>query len=157
MKPTSQSPATDKPDLVTVVSEVLGDLAFMVTDFEVSEPPAGAVWMQGEVRFYGPTEGIVRCWCTRKFAAQLAANLLGIEPGTGEAQDAAPDAVREFMNVLCGHLVTAWHGTESLFDLSIPNICDGPKAPQSVAAEADSHCWLSLDGEPLLCAYGVRK
>lgn len=153
MQPTPQPPETAQPDLTTVVTDVLGDLAFMVTDDEAPELPAGTVWLLGEVRYSGPRAGVLRCWCTRDFATQLAANLLGIEPREGEAQVAAEDSVREFMNVLCGQLVTTWYGTESVFNVSIPQVCERADTPRLAESGADAWCQLSLDGEPLLCTH----
>lgn len=153
MEPTNHPPTIGEPDLTTVVSNVLGNLAFMITDDEPGELPAGTVWMQGEISYSGPDEGLLRCWCTRDFGIRLAANLLGIESQQGEALMAAEDAVREFMNVLGGQLVTAWHGTEAVFNLSIPTICECLDAPRLADADADSCCQLSIDGEPLFFTY----
>ena len=152
MEPTRRPPTADVPDLTTVVTDVLGDLAFMVTDDETPDVGAGTVWMQADINYYGPISGTLRCWCTRHFATQLAANLLGIEPEEGEAVVAAEDALREFMNVLCGQLVTTWHGTEHVFNLSIPGVCECMEAPPP-ADPAAAFCRLSIDGEPLLCTH----
>lgn len=153
----SQPPITNVPDLTTVVLDVLGELAFMVTDDEPAELPTGTVWMQGEVSYCGEVSGTLRCWCTRDFAARLAANLLGIELDEGEAQISAEDALREFLNVLCGQLVTTWHGTEGVFNLSIPSVHECMDAPKGVEAEADHTCRLSIEGEPLLFTYRRAK
>ena len=72
----NQPPTTNTPDLNTVVLDVLGELAFMVTDDEALELPTGTVWMHGEVTYNGLVNGRLRCWCTRDFAIRLAANLL---------------------------------------------------------------------------------
>ena len=149
----NQPPTVNAPDLAAVVTEVLGDMAFMVSDDAPPEMPVGAVWMQAEVRYHGPPDGTLRCWCTRAFATQLAANLLGIEPEEGEAFGAADDALREFMNVLCGQLITNWHGTETVFNLSIPTVQECDETPRTADTAGDSSCALSLDGEPLLCVH----
>ena len=153
MKPIDQPPATDGPDLTSVVQIVLGDLAFMLTDEPPAELPAGTVWTQGEIHYVGQVSGTLRCWCTREFAARLAANLLGLEPDMGEAQVAGEDAVRELMNVLCGQLVTLWHGTQGVFKLTIPTVRECIGVPAVADAEARHVCRLSVEGEPLLCVY----
>lgn len=149
MNPTSQPPTSNKSDLLQVVTDVLGDLAFMASDDECPDLGAGTVWMQGEIQYYGPQTGTLRCWCTRDFAVELAANLLGIEPEEGEAMVAAEDALREFMNVLCGQVVTAWHGTEAVYNLSIPKVCECMEAPRAIDANADASCQIAVAGEPL--------
>jgi CheY-specific phosphatase CheX len=153
MEPTKQPPTTDTPDLTTVVTDVLGDLAFMVTDDQQPEPVSHSGWLEAGVDYYGPASGTLRCWCTRAFARQLAATLLGIEPEEGEALAAAEDAVREFMNVLCGQVVTTWHGTESVFNLSIPSVCERLEPPPIEDTAPGARCHVSIGGEPLLCTH----
>ncbi len=153
MDANKQPSTSTKPDLGNIVLDVLGDLAFMVTDDAQPELAVGTVWMAAEVTYFGETSGTLRCWCTRDFAARLAANLLGIEADEGEAQIGAEDAVREFMNVLCGQLVTTWHGTAGVFNLSIPTVHECIEAPTVEAGSADQSCQVSIEGEPLLITY----
>jgi CheY-specific phosphatase CheX len=152
MNPSNPPANVAAPELRTILTNVLGDLAFMITDDEEIEAVPGTIWMCGEVSYLGPTSGTVRCWCTRTLATQLAANLLGIEPEVGEAQIAAEDALCEFLNVLCGQLVTAWHGTESVFNLTIPNVTECIDPPK-LAAGGTGACQIAIDGEPLYCTH----
>ncbi|MBU0637891.1 MAG: chemotaxis protein CheX [Planctomycetes bacterium] len=153
MEPTNP-PATTKPrDLTDVVSEVLGNLAFMVGDDEDAVLPAGAVWLQCEITYRGPFSGTLTCWSTRDFAVELAANLLGIDRDEGEAHGGAEDALREFMNVLCGQLVTAWHGTEAVFTLSIPSLCECAETPPATDGADECRCQLSVGDEPFVCTH----
>jgi hypothetical protein len=151
MNPSSQAPTADVPNLATVVVNVLGDLAFMVTDDGPGELPGGTVWMCGEISFRGSVAGTLRCWCTRDLATKLAANLLAVEPHEGEAQIGAEDALREFMNVLCGQLVTSWYGTAGVFNLSIPTVREGIGGPSADEADGKPLCQLSIEGQPLFC------
>lgn len=141
------------PELTTVVADVLGDLAFMVTDDGPVELPPGASWLQADISYHGEHTGNLKCWCTRELAIKLAASLLATEADAGEAQAAADDALREFMNVLCGQLVTAWHGTAGVFTLSIPTVREFLGTPELPAAERGHVCQLQVEGEPLLCVY----
>jgi hypothetical protein len=83
----------------------------------------------------------------------VAANLLAIEPHEGEAQSGAEDALREFMNVLCGQLVTAWHDSRGIYDLSIPTVRAGSPSPAAPDAAAEHVCQLCVEGGVLRCAY----
>jgi hypothetical protein len=143
---------TSTPELTPVVLDVLGDLAFMVTDDHAGAVPFAADWLHGEVHYFGKREGILRCWCTRTFAARLAANLLGIEPEEAQAQGGALDAVREFLNVLCGQLITKWHGTSDVFNLSIPQVRVTTHVPAD-ALRDPAVCRLSIEGQPLVCLH----
>lgn len=151
MDPTSKATAADRLPLTTVVSEVLGDLAFMIADDAAEELPAGSIWLEGRVSYRGPERGTLRLWCTREFATRLAANLLGLEPDEGEAQIGADDALRELMNVLCGQLVTTWHGTEQVFHLSIPTVVECSEPPTMADVAEHARCRLFVEDEPLLC------
>ncbi len=138
---------------MTVVADVLGDLAFMVTDDGPVELPPGASWLQADITYQGENVGSLRCWCTRELATKLAASLLATEADAGEAQAAADDALREFMNVLCGQLVTAWHGTAGVYTLTIPTVREFLGTPALPPAEPGRSCQLLVEGEPLLCVY----
>jgi len=135
-----------------VVTEVLGELAFMLTDEQPPEQWPGTTWLQGEIAYRGPVSGRLRCWCTRELAARLAANLLGIEAQQDEAQIRAPDAVREFMNVLCGQLITRWYGRQMVLNLAIPTVRECFQSPP-IHPQASDACQLSVEGEPLLCLH----
>ena len=141
------------PDLATIVSDVLGDLAFLVGDQERSLPPPGAVWMECRIAYSGPCSGTLRCWCTRDFAVQLAANLLGVEPDDPAVQGGLEDALGEFMNVVCGQLVTAWHGEDAVFNLSIPTAVVCREPPRFDPDPAEGVCALSVGGAPFYCAH----
>lgn len=145
-----------KPALSAVVNEVLGNMAFLIADEEPLEAAAPVDWLQFEINYYGPAAGTLRCWCTLNLAQQLAANLLGTEPQAGEARAAAEDACREFINVLCGQLVTAWYGRQAVFSLTIPKVCRGAGAqpPENLGPEC---CRVHITGEPLYCQHAGRE
>ncbi len=153
MKPTSPPSAAPSADLTTVLSDVLGNLAFMIGEEGRAELPAGTVWLQGEVEYCGPVHGLLRCWCTRALAIQLAANLLGIEPEAGQAQLSAEDALGEFLNVLGGQLVTARYGSEPVIALSIPTVRECVDAPALSGHAAGEMCRWFVGGEPFVCTH----
>jgi hypothetical protein len=146
-----ESTAT-RPQLIDVVGEVLGDLAFLVSDDSPPAQPTGLTWLEGEIHYEGPQRGRLRCWCSRTFAVQLAANLLGLDARDAQVAASADDAVREFMNVVCGQLVTAWHGREAVFNLSIPEVRERDETPRPQDG-SDAWCGLAVSGEPFYCAY----
>ncbi len=153
---------TARPETVTrtalsgIVNEVLGNLAFMIGE---EAPPAAAArsdWLQSEIHYYGPYAGGLRCWCTPKTAVQLAAALLGSDPDESEAQAAAEDACREFINVLCGQVVTAWYGSEAVFGLTIPTVNRGAAAAPLPGGAAAEFCAISVAGEPFYCLHAAE-
>jgi hypothetical protein len=145
MYTTQQPPSPTRLSLASVATAVLGDLAFMISDDEPGQP--GPVWLRGEISYDGPTQGTLYCWCTRGFAAQLAANLLGNETYGDDAGPETEDALREFMNVLCGQLVVAWYGKTDVFTLSIPTAVETAELPAQT--DTDDYCQMPVNGTPL--------
>jgi CheY-specific phosphatase CheX len=149
----TQRTPTTKPELAAIVAEVLGDLAFLIADTAPPAETTGTIWLQGDVRYDGAESGRLTCWCTRQFAIQLAANLLGTDPDDAEALTDAEDALQELLNVLCGNLVTAWYGDTAVFNLSIPSVKECIDAPEATADDAQQACWLSVSDEPVLVVH----
>ena len=139
--------------LTTVFSEVLASLAFMFTDGEQHEPPPDTVWLETKISYYGPFQGTLCFCCTQEFSTLLAANLLGIDAEDERAVTAGEDASKEFMNIVCGQLVTALYGTEPVFNLSIPQL-EVMDAPPDLFVSGDpdvSTLW--VEGSPVQLCY----
>ncbi len=141
------------PTLNTIFSEVLQNLAFMFHDEEDAEIPPGEVWLETVIRYRGPQEGTLRLRCTRDFAVLLAANLLGTDPESADAPGRASDAIKEFMNILCGQYVTARHGVEDVFDLTIPEIEELTETPEFTPASNEEAATFSVQGHRVQVLY----
>lgn len=147
------SRTTAGPELAEIVGNVLGDLAFLVGDDERPQPPVAAEWMECEISYSGPLGGTLRCWCTRDFAVQLAANLLGVSAADESVAKGVGDALGEFLNVVCGQFITARHGTDPVFNLSIPRAIECGAAPSFEFDRYELFCELAVSGAPFYCAY----
>ncbi len=134
--------------LTTVLSEVLANLAFMFTDDGEFDPAAGERWLETAIGYKGSVSGSLRLTCTATFAAQLAANLLGVESSAETIEQESIDAVKEFMNVVCGQYVTTAYGIEDVFNLTIPEVFERSTAPEFDDPEEASEdvVLLSVDG-----------
>ena len=141
--------------LATIFSEVLANLAFMFTDEETADVPAGDLWLETTIAYKGPQTGTLRFRCSSSFSVQLAANLLGVDPDDADAEEAAKDAAKEFMNIVCGQLVTAVHGTDDIFDLTIPEIRELPEAPDLTVDDGSESATLCVDGHLIQLILGV--
>ena len=140
--------------LTTIFSEVLANLAFMFSDEDDdSAASAGDTWLQTEITYHGPQCGTLCLWCTRGFSVQLAANLLGIDPEDDDAEEAANDAIKEFMNIVCGQYITAIHGTDAVFDLTIPTLGELAETPQLSDDEGPHSSTLFVEGGRLHLRY----
>lgn len=107
--------------------------------FMVPEPcPAGIAaeedLLAGTISFSGRLIGSLLLAMPATLAREIAANFLGVDADDDEADLAAPDALKEMLNITCGNMLTALSGTEAVFDLTIPEVA--PLARERVAALA---------------------
>lgn len=92
-------------------------------------------------------EGTLAVAVTPDVAAALAENMLGaVAAGPAECRD----AVGEFANVVCGHVLSTAGGPEAVFHLTAPSpLTDA--SPPDAPADADGpraawHAWLDVEG-----------
>ena len=139
-------PQQKSATLTAIFSEILANLAFMFTDEDETLPDEGMEWWETSIRYKGPVSGALTFKCPRPFTNELAANLLGVDPDQEVEEEQAQDAVKEFMNIICGQVVTTFHGTEHVFDLTIPEVSVMASPPQEVFEENPRICSLSVAG-----------
>jgi CheY-specific phosphatase CheX len=139
--------------LRTIFSEVLANLAFMFTDEEEAEAPLGDTWLETVISYAGPSSGTLRFRCPTEFSALLAANLLGVDPLDDEAGAKGKDAVKGFMNIVCGQFITTVHGADDIFDLTIPEVLELPEAPDLKAMDSAESAALSVEGHLVQLSY----
>ncbi len=137
---------TKTATLREIFSETLANLAFMFTDDDIPFDPADEAWFETSIRYNGPRAGELRLLCDRAFMTSLAGNLLGIEPDDPEADVKGVDAVKELMNILCGQLVTDFHGSDAVFNLSIPECTQLDDPPDLAQPDTVDAFTLSVGG-----------
>ena len=139
--------------LATTFSEVLADLAFMFSEDDQSDvDPAGA-WLETKIGYSGSECGNLRFRCPAEFCTHLAANLLGVDPSDDTAESQSRDAVKEFMNVVCGHFVTSMYGTEEVFDLTIPETASLSDPPDLSINDGERIATITVEGFPVQLEY----
>ncbi len=141
---------TQSQTLTTVFSDVLQTLAFLFTDDEPLQPSAGDVWLETNIAYRGPVSGGLRLWCTRPFSQTLAANLLGIDQPEDLSDQQSEDAVKEFMNVVCGQYVTSAYGSDAVFCLTIPDVAMLSESPDTQDITSDETVRFSVDGNAVV-------
>ncbi len=144
------------PELLTdILGSVLQESAFIFAEPE-DEPPA---W-QGEVlaariAFESTRGGTLRMLTTPAGAAEIAANMLGIDPGE-EARQNGRAAFSELLNVVGGAFLTRYFGVAVPSQLGLPatELHAGP-AP---AARRTCAAAVRLEsGEPLLVELDLEE
>ena len=139
--------------LATIFSEVLADLAFMFTEDDQADADPADAWLETKIGYRGSECGYLRFRCPAKFCTHLAANLLGVDPTDGNAESQSQDAVKEFMNVVCGHFVTGMYGTEEVFDLTIPETAPLCGPPDLSINDGERIATITVEGFPLQLEY----
>jgi CheY-specific phosphatase CheX len=101
--------------------------------------------------FSGDSEGSLALAVPTKLCSEIAANVLGVDAETDLPDGQASDALRELLNVVCGHVLTALAGGKAVFDLSVPTVRDLDFAGwQSLRDEANTIAFIVDDSPALL-------
>jgi len=146
--------------LATTARSTFESLALLYAEFASADPAAdapagdridalgpGAVVVR--VPFAGVArgeaiDGVLVVAVGRTVAAALAENMLGGTPGDDELRD----AVGEFANVVCGHVLSAAGGPAAVFRLGAPE----PVIDVGVALGGAWCAWLDVEGGPACVA-----
>lgn len=146
-----------KEQVEETCTRILEDWAMMMVEpssaEEFSEADAPA-HMVSVIRFTGKVNGEYRIWCGDEFAATLATNLLGLMEDASNEEKL--DSLREMANVLCGNILTELYGTDSVFDLKIPEIVT-PVDDTPEGWQQEETIWLLGDDAPLAMTFVVDK
>lgn len=82
-----------------------------------TEADAALAWSSLRIAFAGPHSGEVGLRLPRSLQIEIAANFLGLDSESPEAEAHAEDASREVLNVVAGHVLSDWAGESAVFDL----------------------------------------
>jgi len=113
-----------RTELGPVLAEILEDAAFIFARVVADLPPerADTALYVAELQI-GSTPSLHLLVATSPgLAAEVAANMLGVELEDDKAAELAADAVRELVNVVGGRLVNQWFGHASTLEISVPQI-----------------------------------
>lgn len=101
---------------------ILEQMAFLFADPVSADemPPLTDPAVRVSMGFTGPFSGRMIMALPEPMCPVVAANLLGIEPEDAADKSKAEDAVKELLNVACGHVLTAIAGPKPVFALSPP-------------------------------------
>jgi CheY-specific phosphatase CheX len=145
-------PDDERDRLAEVVVEVLETQAFLFADRCGLEEliTEEEEFLQATIAFEGETRGRMGVAAPRTLCVELAANMLGVEGDDEAALEAAPDALRELANVLCGRLLTALYGSVPAFRLSIPTLEPTDRVGWTRLIEGDSVVGFMVDETPMV-------
>ena len=134
-----------------VFPRMLEELTFLFADPEEGGGPQGMPHdaVRVVIGFSGEKRGTLEMAIGRSLGIEMAANLLGLDPDAEEALTLGDDALRELMNVTCGHVLTTLAGDKPVFNLSIPEVSPMDGAAWDAFARDSNTAQFSVDGRPV--------
>ena len=138
---------------------VVEQLTFMFGELVDKEDLSldGCEMSQAAMNFNGDLVGTLSVAVPSAIMADIAANILGLEPEDIEPDTMLPDALAEMLNVVCGHVIMAMIGTDANFKLESPHI-------EVLSAEAvqellgrDDCIGFQLDDSPVLLGLRLEQ
>jgi len=112
-----------KGTLYNVAEDVLEKLAFIFSfpEDERENMDYNAA-MGAKVSFTGPFTGTLIMAVSLEALPELAGNMLGLEDDDETTLEQQQDALKELINVVCGNLLPAISGKQSVFNVNPPEI-----------------------------------
>lgn len=138
-----------------VFAQVLEKQVFMFVEELAPEafPPDESEWVEARMAFTGPFNGRLSLALPKGAEMEMAANFLGKDVDDPEVAGCAEDALKEILNVVCGHLLTTLAGEEPVFDLSIPKVFPlSQQECEAIAANPEVHGF-DMEGRPVLLRF----
>lgn len=132
-------------DVVEKLTFMFGEQASMDDVAPGTDP-----WVEARMSFTGDVEGSLAVIVPQELQPDIAANILGIGAEAMQQPEVLDDALREMLNVVCGHVIRAIAGPSSRFDLITPvNVELDDDELKTLMADPDTTAYL-LDDEPVL-------
>ncbi len=103
--------------------------------------------------FTGDAKGWLSLAVPTGCVAEIAGNILGLEPDELDPSSLAPDSLGEVLNVICGHVIMAIAGKGADFRLGGPIISEA--SPEFLAAAVTSDDWLGFMLEENMVLLGL--
>ena len=146
-----------KEVLVEVFSSVLESLAFMFGEVVEDEPlPFPGRALRASIDFTGPFQGTLFMCISAEMCSEVAANMLGLEPDDELAEARAQDAVKELLNVACGHVLTELAGEGPVFDLTVPRVEPMEEVAWRDLSAAKDGVLMAVEDYPVLIQLQIR-
>lgn len=138
--------------LCNVSIHVLENHAFIFPEREELDASyaAGSELLRARVRFRGAVSGELALCVPCGLANEIAADILGVDPGAGEAAALIKDAVGELANVLCGNVLTASAVKDQVLDFAAPQVDSMSACEWKTMSETEQTVELSVDDHRLL-------
>jgi chemotaxis protein CheY-P-specific phosphatase CheC len=109
------------------------------------------------VEYSGKYTGELGLIMEHPLASRIAAHILGLGDANDVLDDMIEDAVRELMNVVCGHFVTLMYGYTPVLKVSIPRVFRLGGTACNMLMTNPNVCTFTVDGAPMLGQVKLRQ
>lgn len=143
--------------LCDVFVSVVEKLAFMFGD----PVPTGELspddddFIQAKMSFSGDHTGWIAVVVPTQMCTEIAANVLGMDEDDEEVLARGTDALKEVLNVTCGHVLTSIAGEQPIFDLSVPVITKMDVDDWETFCQHDDTLGFNIDENPVLLRFAL--
>lgn len=137
---------------INVLADMIERFGFMFADLaengEIIPPEDGS--LLAEMAFSGVLSGTLSLLVGDDLALELTANIMGLETDDDTIPGRVPDAIKELLNLVCGHLLNDLTGDAEVFDLSIPVVSrSSPEVWRATLGRPQTIC-LKVEDRPVL-------
>jgi chemotaxis protein CheY-P-specific phosphatase CheC len=108
------------------------------------------------VEYSGKHNGELGLIMEHPLALHIAARILGVENITDVSDEMIEDAIRELINVVCGHFVTLMYGYTPVLKLSIPKVTRVGYAVCNLLMTKPDACTFLVEESPLIGQVKLR-
>ncbi len=141
---------------LAILRDSLEQFAFMFS--EENDERRFADWREPclhvSIMFSGGHDAVITLTAPESLCAEMAANILGTEPGDLGAEDDS-DALKELANVVCGKLIPELFGDRATFDLSVPSSVHIGEREWLKLAEDKTAVQLWVEDKPMLAKLAI--
>ncbi len=102
------------------------------------------------ITFTGARDGRLTLRLASEVLPLLSKNMLGDFDESEPSPDAAQDALKEMLNMMCGNVLTAWYGSDPVFKLHPPEVLT-PEAEATPESAATPDICVKFNLENTLC------
>jgi two-component system chemotaxis response regulator CheY len=153
----------DSPRLDNVVKKVFPDvvqsLVYMLCDEGTRHEAVcpGGSFLEAGIRFESDgIRGGMSLLAPYDLCLRMASNILGADPSAGDSGEGAKDALREVVNVTCGHVVTSMIGESSVCDLGVPVVEDRDRRRWDLISSDPGTRVFYLEDLPVLLSFDLE-
>lgn len=109
-----------------------------------------ATWVSASLEFRAGFPGSLALTVPTVMCAEIAANILGLDPEDIANVAIAEDALKEMLNVVAGHVVPALTADAENFDLGVPRITRLDRRRCCELARGEGSACYDFEGTPVI-------